>query len=133
MIDRSPDSPEVQERRRRLLVVDDEPAFGKIVARAGTALGYDVEVTSRAVDFKRAYLRTEPDLICLDVVMPDVDGVQLMQWLTEQGCRSKVVIVTGFNPFYAELTERLAKARGRFATVTLSKPVSLSELQTALV
>ncbi len=117
---------------RRLLIVDDEPDFTKIVANVGTGLGYAVEVTNTAAEFQAAFLRAQPDLICLDLVMPDMDGVQLIQWLVKQDYRQKVIIISGFNPEYMRMAKLLAEVRGHFETVTLRKPALIAELRQAL-
>ena len=116
---------------RRLLVVDDEPDFGKIVATVGRGLGYEVEVTTTAKAFQQAFLRQVPDLICLDVVMPDMDGVQLVQWLAKREFRNKVVIMSGFNPIYAKMARTLGTAGG-FEAVTLTKPIAIADLKKIL-
>ena len=117
---------------RRLLIVDDEPDFTKIVANVGTGLGYAVEVTNTGAAFQAAFLREQPELICLDIVMPDMDGVQLIQWLIKQDYRKKVVIISGFNPEYMRTAKLIGEVRGRFETVTLRKPALIAELRQAL-
>ncbi len=117
---------------KRLLVVDDEPEFGEYVRKVAVGLGYEVEVTSSGKSFMKAFESLEPSVIILDLVMPGIDGVELVQWLVERGCTARLIVITGYNPKYAELAGKLAEARGLSSVTTLTKPVKLSRLRDAL-
>jgi DNA-binding response OmpR family regulator len=86
---------------RRLLVVDDEPDFAEFVSNTATDLGYQAKVCTRSTDFRRLHAEFAPTHIVIDVVMPDVDGIEIMQWLADQGSTAKVIVTTGYNPQYA--------------------------------
>ena len=62
---------------KRLLVVDDEPEFGEYVRKVAVELGYEVEVTGDGKSFMKAYESFNPSVIALDLVMPEIDGVEL--------------------------------------------------------
>src|ERR1700749_5223526 len=96
----------------RLLVIDDEPNFSKFVARVAAAQGFEVEVTNCGKDFMAAVPRFQPDLIVLDIVMPDIDGIELIQWLAAQGARRRVIIASGVNPPYADMAQILGNTSG---------------------
>jgi len=117
---------------RRLLVIDDEPDFAEFVGRVAQGVGYDVTVTNRAVDFKDAYDAVDPTVIVLDVVMPEVEGIELVQWLADRQCRAKILVVTGYNPHYSELAKVLGEAKGLSSVVTMTKPLHVADLRLAL-
>ncbi len=117
---------------KRLLIVDDEREFGEFVKTVAESMSYDVTVTEKAADFQKAYLDANPSVIILDMVMPGVDGVELINWLAAQKCTSKIIVVTGFNPRYIELAEDLGGAKGLPDIATLTKPVALADLRHAL-
>lgn len=117
---------------KRLLVIDDEPAFGSFVKEVAEGLGYDVRVTAKADEFADTYESFDPTVIVLDVVMPEVDGIELVQWLAQEKCKAKIVIVTGYNPHYADAAKRLVSAGDLPSVMTLTKPVSLADLRAAL-
>ena len=117
---------------KRLLIVDDEPDFGAFVRRVAVEMGYDVEVTTGAKAFKDAYKRINPTVITLDVVMPEVDGIELIRWLAEIGCTARIVIISGFDPSYALMTEHMGARSGLSSITRLRKPLSIAELQKAL-
>ena len=76
--------------------------------------------------------RPPPDVVVLDIVMPGIDGVELVQWLAERGKQLHVVIVTGFAPNYATLAKKLGEAKGLLSVTTLTKPVRMAALQDAI-
>lgn len=117
---------------KRLLVIDDEPAFGSFVKEVAEGMGYDVRVTAKADEFADTYETFDPTVIVLDVVMPEVDGIELVQWLAQEKCKAKIVIVTGYNPHYADAAKRLVSAGDLPSVMTLTKPVSLADLRAAL-
>ena len=79
----------------KLLVVDDEPSLQDIVATSMRFLGYDVSVASSGREAVRAATDLRPDLIILDIMLPDFDGLEVMRrlraecaWKREQTHRS---------------------------------------------
>jgi CheY-like chemotaxis protein len=119
-------------RRKRLLIVDDEPRFATFVERVAEPLGYEVEVTNHGRDFQAAYLRDRPDVVVIDMVMPDIDGNELILWLVEQRSAADIVIITGYHPDYAVNARLLAEFKGLRSVVTLSKPISVTRLRGTL-
>ena len=117
---------------RRLVVVDDEPEFGEFVRKVAAGSGFEVEVTSDAAAFKKVYDAFDPTVIVLDIVMPEVEGMELVQWLAERKSAVHLVVVTGYNPRYSELAQKLGEAKGLRSVANLAKPVALSELRAAL-
>ncbi len=117
---------------RRLLVVDDEPGFCEFVRMVASGLGYAVDVATSTAAFKEAYGAHGATLVVLDVVMPDTDGIELINWLVDRKSTAHVVVVTGFTPKYAELAGRLGEAKGMRSVSILTKPVKVATLRDAL-
>jgi CheY-like chemotaxis protein len=117
---------------RRLLAIDDEPDFMEIVREVAEGLGYDVRTTAKADEFAEIYETFDPTVIVLDLVMPEVDGVELAQWLAHEKCKAKILFVTGHNPRYADAAQDLVDKGDLVSVTTLSKPVSIATLREAL-
>ncbi len=117
---------------KRLLVMDDEADFCEIVRITATSLGYDVTVLTDPNEFKATCGCLKPDIIVLDMVMPNIDGVELLRWLGEQESGAKIIVITGYNPLYAELAEKLGAQYGLGQIQTLTKPVRVDDLRAAL-
>lgn len=118
--------------QKKLLVVDDEAEFGEFVEAAATRLDFEVEVANNGKDFKDAYQRFDPTVIMLDMVMPGIDGVELVYWLADEGFSGKLIVITGYSAGYASSAKSLGEARGLQSVEALGKPVRLAELRAAL-
>ncbi len=117
---------------KRLLVMDDEPDFGDFVKVVGEDMGYEVTALTDPGQFKETYSRVLPDTIVLDMVMPQLSGSDIVEWLIEQGCQSKLLIVTGYNPLNARSVRMQGAARGLAPVKTFRKPISVRKLRAAL-
>ncbi|MGF1611940.1 MAG: response regulator [Kiloniellales bacterium] len=117
---------------KRLLVVDDEADFGAYVKKVAEGLGYQVLVTTSGRAFMAAFEDFAPSHVMLDVVMPEMDGIELVQWLAKRCSRVKVVIVTGYNPKYAHTAGVLGGAKGLEVVGIYAKPLRLADLRAVL-
>jgi DNA-binding NarL/FixJ family response regulator len=80
---------------RRVLVVDDHPSFRRCARALLTAEGF--EVVGEAEDGVSALeeaRRLRPDVVLLDVQLPDIDGFEVAERLTKNGSRAQVVLVS---------------------------------------
>jgi len=116
----------------RLLICDDEPAFGRFVKNVAEDLGYAVRVTTEGHAFIEEYGSFEPTTIVLDMIMPGMDGNELVLWLAKERCTARVIIITGYTPDYARHAKILAEFKGLGPVTTLHKPVEVSTLRAAL-
>jgi two-component system response regulator MprA len=108
-----------------ILVVDDEPAVREALRRALELEGYDVEL---AEDGARALERLangapEPEAVLLDVLMPNVDGIEVCRRLREEGRRLPILMLTA----RAEVADRVAGLDAG-ADDYVVKPFALEEL-----
>jgi two-component system response regulator ResD len=78
---------------REVLVVDDEPAIGQIVARHLARAGYATRVARDGTAALVAATERRPDLVLLDVVLPGVDGLEVMRRLRDGDGRHIGVIL----------------------------------------
>ncbi len=117
---------------KRLLVVDDEPEFCELVRKVAADLDYEVQVATNGHTFQSAYLTLQPTLIVMDMVMPEMDGNELVLWLVEQGYAADLVIITGYNPDYAKDARLLAEFKGLRSVTTLTKPIRIARLREVL-
>jgi DNA-binding response OmpR family regulator len=115
-----------------LLIIDDEPSIEALIRRAGEASGYEVVGTSDPDLFRKEVLSRHPRVICLDLGMPDFDGVEVLRFLAEQECRSRLLIISGLDAQMIETVLRLGEALGLDIAATISKPVSMSRLRQLL-
>ena len=117
---------------RRLLVVDDHKEFADLVVDVAARLGFDARSTNSAREFKEFYSAETPDVVVLDIVMPESDGIELIQWLINSGYHGRIVVATGYGPMYANAAKVLGEGRGPIAITTLRKPATLAEIRACL-
>jgi DNA-binding response OmpR family regulator len=78
---------------RRVLVVDDEPTIAEVVARYLDRAGYETATTGDGLDALRLAAERRPDLIVLDVMLPGIDGIEVLRRLGAGGGRRTPVIL----------------------------------------
>lgn len=84
-------------RRRRILLVDDNPDAGQMTALLLRSMGHEVATAHSGQAAEQLALRFRPQFVFIDLVLPDVDGCDLAKDLIAQlGAAAKVYIVTGY-------------------------------------
>jgi DNA-binding response OmpR family regulator len=80
--------------KARVLIVEDDEAIGDGLSRALITEGYATEVARRGLDALEAVSREAPDLILLDLGLPDLDGIDVCRRLRSLAPDTVIVIVT---------------------------------------
>lgn len=107
-----------------ILVVDDEPDIRSLVSEILEDEGYQVASAEDGASAKLALRERRPDLILLDVWMPDVDGISLLrEWSQGGGLPCPVVMMSGHGT-----VETAVEATRNGAYDFLEKPLSLAKL-----
>ncbi|MCU1346746.1 MAG: two-component system response regulator [Acidimicrobiia bacterium] len=78
----------------RVMVIEDDPTIGQVVTDALIANGYRAQWCINAATATEAVNEDPPDLVLLDLGLPDIDGFTLCRWLREQHRALPVVVVT---------------------------------------
>lgn len=78
----------------KLLVVDDEPSLQDVLATSMRFLGYDVTVAGTGREAVRTATEMQPDLVILDIMLPDFDGLEVMRRLRSAGLDCGVVFLS---------------------------------------
>lgn len=114
---------------RRMLVIDDEPDIAEFVGQVGEGLGYEVRVTSDVESFKASFEGYSPDVVVLDVVMPDIDGIEIVKYLAENNCEARILVISGYAQRYLDNTKVLGEAFGLKSITAMTKPIDLPQLE----
>jgi two-component system OmpR family response regulator len=110
-------------RRARLLLVDDEPSIRETVSRYLGHLGFEVHTAETGVQALRAAGEHLPELVLLDVMLPDADGFELLGRLRADGLAVPVVFLTARDT-RADIVRGLREGGDDYIT----KPFGLDEL-----
>jgi FixJ family two-component response regulator len=108
-------------------VVDDDPSVGKALERLMRSAGHDVRTFTSALDFVRCRNLEAPACLILDVSMPDFNGLELQQYLADQGSSLPIVFITGHGTVPMSV-----KAMKAGAVDFLQKPFSDTDLLSAI-
>lgn len=107
----------------RLLIVDDEPNIRELLATSLRFAGFDVSTAADGRSALQAAADDEPDLVVLDVMLPDLDGFAVTQRLRERGQHAPVLFLTARDAT-ADKVAGLTVGGDDYVT----KPFSLDEL-----
>jgi two-component system, OmpR family, response regulator len=107
----------------RILIVDDEPKIRSFIGRALAAAGYATEFADSGAEGLRRALATRYDLVILDLVMPDLDGRQVLGRLLATRPGQAVIVLSCVADVAAKVD-----CLERGAQDYLTKPFSLAEL-----
>ncbi len=111
-----------------LFAVDDEPAIGEIVREVAAKAGFRVRTATRAADLLEACRERVPDVILLDLQMPDMDGIETLRALADAKVCSAIVLLTGMDSRTTSSAEQYGASRGLAVVGTLQKPFLPEEL-----
>lgn len=81
-------------RRRRVLVVEDDPSVRTVVGEVCRSEGYEVVEAGSGKQAMRLVDVTQPDLVLLDWVLPDLSGIEVCRELRRQGVICPIVMLT---------------------------------------
>ena len=107
---------------RAVLVVEDDPGIGNMLVALLAAEGYTPRLVTDGQEALEAVRRSRPALITLDLSLPTIDGVDVLERLDDgAGRRVPVVVVSAY-------TERLTDVHRARAVAVLTKPFEIDAL-----
>ena len=108
----------------RILVVDDESEIRGLLKEILADEGYEVDVAADAAEARVRRAQHDPDLVLLDIWMPDTDGITLLrEWSQASGANCPVVMMSGHGT-----VETAVEATRLGAFDFVEKPLSLAKL-----
>lgn len=116
----------------RLLVVDDDGRLTRIVTLTATQLGMNatqINDPSQALD---AFSGFRPDMILLDVFMPELDGIDGLDEILLTGIPTRVILMSGGDEELLHVALEAARFHGAVDAIVLAKPFRRAELVAAL-
>lgn len=121
-----------QEATRRLLILDDEPTVAQTVAFAAERHGFAVRMSGSAEDFFDDVARFAPSHVIIDLLMPGMDGVEVLRSLAMTRCHANIIMMSGMGTKVLESAQRVGLERGLRISGILPKPFKPAELRALL-
>src|SRR5574340_803688 len=113
---------------KQILVVDDEIGIRELLSEILFDEGYQVQLAENAAEARTFRLEHEPDLVLLDIWMPDIDGVTLLkEWVEQDLLTMPLVMMSGHGTI-----ETAVEATRIGAVDFLEKPIALQKLLSAI-
>lgn len=107
----------------KILVIEDEPTLARLLSYNLTQEGYDTKVIDHGSDGLQAALHQPFDLIILDIMLPGMNGFEILSRLRQKGIKTPVIILTARN---AE--EEIVQGLKYGADDYITKPFGVAEL-----
>ncbi|HEX5418850.1 MAG TPA: EAL domain-containing response regulator [Gammaproteobacteria bacterium] len=120
------------DRNPVLIALDDDEQIVEVVTAVGKRAGFEVIGTTYAAAFQDARKRCDPDVIVLDLQMPDMDGIEMLRHLADQRAQAAIILVTGMDVRTIAAAEHYATSRGLRVLAAMQKPFMPEELQAQL-
>jgi EAL domain-containing protein (putative c-di-GMP-specific phosphodiesterase class I)/FixJ family two-component response regulator len=117
---------------RRILILDDDAAVGQTIQWLAEGFGFKAAFVTHAEAFFLKLVQMNPDIITIDLVMPDLDGVEIMRLLAERDCRAKIIISSGMGTRVLDAAQRSAREQGLSILGIISKPISKEALRSLI-
>lgn len=118
--------------KQSILIIDDDPDMGELICAVAQDLGLEHKATTNAAAFMNA-LGPKTTLIFLDLLIPEMDGIELLRLLAQQGCKAGIVLMSGIGKRILETADELAKSLGLAIVGHLYKPFVLDDLEEFLL
>jgi EAL domain-containing protein (putative c-di-GMP-specific phosphodiesterase class I) len=119
----------------RILILDDDSFMLKLLTKTLAKLGFSSVTTCESGKLALEYVDSvdnQPDLILLDLNMPDMDGIEFIRKLGQQKYIGSLVLVSGEDERMMQTAEKLIQAHEIVVLGHLSKPISSDRLSNLL-
>ena len=111
----------------RILIVDDEPSSLELLEVYLKEKGYEIGVATNGKECFERVASFKPDILILDIRLPDANGLDILRCLKEEGSSAHVIIVTAFHDMATTI-----KAMKLGAFDYIPKPIDVDELEVAI-
>jgi EAL domain-containing protein (putative c-di-GMP-specific phosphodiesterase class I) len=115
----------------RVLVIDDDNTVCELVSALARTMGFNCEAAKDPATFLDR-VTPETSLVLLDLMMPGMDGIEVLRLLGERRCRARILLMSGMDKRVLETAEKLAHSLGLAVVGHLQKPFPLPELKGVL-
>jgi EAL domain-containing protein (putative c-di-GMP-specific phosphodiesterase class I)/CheY-like chemotaxis protein len=115
----------------RVVVIDDEAEIGELIAAAAEGMGMACTAMTSASRWAEAL---DPGVVAvlIDLMMPGMDGIELVRKLGSEGCRAPIVLISGHDKSVLNTVEQMARALGLRTAGVLRKPFRIVDIEALL-
>ncbi|MEM8799888.1 MAG: EAL domain-containing response regulator [Pseudomonadota bacterium] len=114
---------------KTLLILDDQVSVAELVADVAEGCDVKPEITNTFEHFQKKLAAYSPDFIILDLVMPGVDGVEVLRFLSQKKCQADIILMSGCDQKVLNTARTLGRGQGLSIIGTLQKPINIDDLE----
>lgn len=118
--------------RGRLVALDDNASSAELVARVATQCGYEAQPITDPNALRELLVEWKPEVLTLDLCMPDGDGIALLSILEETKFAGQLILISGQDAWLRAAAGRLAASKGLNVARDLGKPLNLAAFRELL-
>ena len=114
---------------KTVMIVEDEPDAAELFAEMMRVSGYRVLKASASTLAMRMITEQKPDIIILDIMMPDISGLEILHFMQREADLAKIpVVVVSAKSMPSDVRDGLDAG----ASIYLTKPVGFADLKSAV-
>src|SRR3569623_1227541 len=113
---------------KKLLVIDDQTGITKVVEMIARQVGLNARSLNSSAQATETFISFRPDVVMLDMIMPEKDGIDVLNEILLTGIKSKIILTSGFSDAYLRLAEGVAKFHDSDQVTVLRKPFRRDDL-----
>jgi CheY-like chemotaxis protein len=117
----------------RLLVLDDDPMVGKVLCKSAERIGALTALTSEPQEFFSQAAQWQPSHVAIDLSMPEMGGIEVLDRLAQAGCTARVIVTSGADSVRIEAALAHARALGLAVAGALPKPFFSASVLSSLL
>jgi len=119
-------------RKRRLLAIDGEAKYLEFIQFVAEDLNFDVHTLTHSCDFAAEYQDFDPDVLLIDIMMPECDGVEIARWLSGCDTPKKIIFMSGLRSDFSQFSRALTDPDGIHTVHSFRKPINLGPFRELL-
>jgi CheY-like chemotaxis protein len=117
---------------RRLLILDDDASVAMTIAAIARLGGFEVRHCDAPGPFFTELEQWQPSHVAIDLVMPTLDGGEVLRLMAERGSRARVIVTSGMGADALEQARATAAGQGLAIAGVLPKPFRAQQLRDLL-
>lgn len=117
---------------QRLLVLDDDETVGKLLVFVARGAGFEARLCEQPQAFFESVQEWQPTHLAIDLVMPQMSGLEVMRKLAAAQCAAHIIISSGAGTAESDAALQEARGLGLHMAGVLAKPFSLKSLRALL-
>jgi CheY-like chemotaxis protein len=117
---------------KSLLAIDDDPTAAELIVKLANRCGYVGRSLSSTRNIRQVLKEWQPDVLTLDLCMPEEDGFQVLSVLQQVGYKGQVIIISGKGEWLRKAACELAEIKDVNVVTHMQKPINVQAFRDLL-